>query len=235
MENRMNPVSTREEWLKQRLHLLAEEKKLSKARDAVSALRRQMPLVPVDKDYVFTGASGKCSLAALFGDCSQLIIYHFMYGDDWDDACNSCSFTADNFDGIDAHLAARDAAFAVISAADYATLAAFKSRMSWRFNWLSSKGNSFNRDYGVNFAQTEIDEGAANYNFGTLSFPATEAPGISVFTKDTAGKIYHSYSTYARGLDMMIGAYHYLDLLPKGRDEDGLDFKMSWLRKRDSY
>ena len=231
----MPKIVSRDEWNTARVAHLAEEKALTRARDALSAKRRELPWVAVNKDYLFAGADGKVSLSELFGGKSQLIIYHFMYGDDWGEGCPSCSFWADNFNTITPHLAARDAAFAVISMAQFGQLAAYQNRMGWQFQWLSSHGSSFNRDFNVSFSDAEIEDGSAVYNYKPSTFPGKEAPGISVFAKDDLGKIYHTYSTYARGLDMLNGAYHYMDLLPKGRDEDGLNYPQAWIKRRDDY
>lgn len=228
-------VTSRDEWKKQRVELLAAEKEFDRLRDALSEKRRTLPWVEVEEDYGFEGADGPTRLNDLFGANSQLIVYHFMFGADWEQGCPSCSFWADNFNGVEAHFAARDAGFAVVSIAPFAKLAAYKQRMGWDFNWVSSAGNSFNRDYAVSFSDEEQKSGATLYNFETSTFPASEAPGISVFVRDEEGKIYHSYSTYARGLDMLNGAYHYMDLLPKGRDEDALPYPMSWVKRHDDY
>jgi predicted dithiol-disulfide oxidoreductase (DUF899 family) len=226
---------TREEWLAARRELLVEEKKLTRLRDEVSAKRRALPRVEIDKAYTFTGPDGEESLADLFGERSQLVIYHFMYGPEWDEGCPSCSFWADNFERIDVHLAARDISLVAVSRAEYGTLDAYRRRMGWTFKWVSSRGSDFNRDFGVTFTAEERESGEKIYNFGTLSFGVDEAPGISVFSKDDAGRVFHTYSTYARGLDMLNGAYHYMDLTPKGRDEAGLPYTMAWLRRRDQY
>ena len=226
------PTVTREEWLKARLELLAEEKAFTRQRDALSRKRRELPWVEVETDYSFDGPEGTVSLAELFGERSQLLIYHFMYGADWEAGCPSCSFWADNFDGIDIHLAHRDIAFAAISKAPLATLEAFRSRMGWRFRWLSAADTNFNEDFGVSF---EGPGDAPRYNFGTSTFSGTEAPGASAFYKDEDGRVFHTYSTYSRGLDVLNGAYHWMDLAPKGRDEDDLPYTMAWLRRRDEY
>jgi len=228
-------IVSRDEWLKARRKLLEEEKQFTRLRDQLSLKRRKLPWVKVDTEYIFEGLDGKQSLSDLFGDKSQLIVYHFMYGPDWQEGCPSCSFWADNFNGIDIHLRHRDANLVVISRASLDTLEAYKKRMGWSFKWLSSLGSDFNYDYQVSFTADELEKGEMFYNFSMGSFPADEAPGISVFYKSPEGDVFHSYSCYARGLDMLNGAYHYLDLLPKGRDEDGLDFTMAWLRRHDQY
>ena len=219
------------EWLAARKTLLAEEKAFTKARDELSAKRRKMPWVRVETDYAFTGPKGKETLADLFEGRSQLIIYHFMYGPDWGQGCKSCSFWADNFNDIIVHLNQRDVSMVAISTAPLATLQAFARRMGWNFKWLSSGGSTFNQDFGVSPAPGKT----LDYNYGTAIKEMTEMPGISVFARDKTGAIHHTYSTYGRGLDMLNGAYHLLDLVPKGRDEAGLPFTMSWLKHRDSY
>lgn len=228
-------VVSRADWLAARKAHLANEEQFSRARDALSRERRELPWVKVDKSYLFDGPGGQESLADLFGGRSQLIVYHFMLGPGWAQGCPSCSFLADHFDGAIAHLAQRDVTLLAVSRAPLAQIETFKQRMGWRFKWVSSYGNDFNRDYHVSFTKDEIAKGEANYNYAISRFPAEEAPGASVFTKDAAGDIFHTYSTYGRGLDMLIGAYNFLDLVPKGRDEDGLDFSMSWVRHHDRY
>ena len=227
-------VATREEWLAARKELLAEEKAFMRQRDTLSAKRRQLPWVKVEKNYTFQGPNGECSLADLFGDKSQLIVQHFMFGEDWEEGCPSCSFWADGFNGMTIHMAHRDAAFVAISNAPYPKLEAYKKRMGWTFNWVSSHGSSFNFDYRVSYTKEQLGSGSADYNFGK-SFASEEAPGTSIFAKDAAGNVYHTYSCYARGLDNMNAAYQYIDLLPKGRDEDELPFSMAWVRRHDQY
>lgn len=230
-----NKVVSRNEWMKARRDLLAEEKRFTRVRDALSKKRRELPWVRVDKEYTFEGPDGRETLADLFGKHSQLLVYHFMYGPDWDEGCPSCSFWADNFNGIDIHLAHRDIAFLAISQAPYATLDAYRKRMGWNFKWVSSQGSEFNFDYQVSFTPEEMERGEMFHNFGTMSFPSSEAPGASAFFKDDDGAIYHTYSCYMRGVDMLNGAYHWMDIAPKGRDEDGLDYTMAWLKRRDQY
>jgi predicted dithiol-disulfide oxidoreductase (DUF899 family) len=227
----MPQVVSREEWLAARKALLAKEKEFTRARDALSAERRRMPWVRVDKSYVFDGPAGKESLADLFGGKSQLAIYHFMYGPDWKEGCKSCSFWADNLDGIDIHLAHRDVSFVVVSRAPLAVLDAYKKRMGWRFKWMSSLGSDFNADYHV--SHPKGDE-PVYYNYEMRRFPSDEAPGLSVFLQK-GGHIFHTYSTYARGLDILNSAYNLLDMMPKGRDEDDQPYTMAWLRHRDRY
>ena len=229
------PVVTREAWLKARLELLEQEKAFTRERDALSQKRRALPMVAVDKDYHFKGPDGTESLADLFGPCSQLIVQHFMYGKGWGEGCPSCSFWADGFDGTTIHMQHRDAAFVAVSNAPLDEIEAYKKRMGWRFKWVSSFGSDFNPDYHVTFTKEEREAGPIYYNYRENSFPADEAPGISVFYKDGDGNVFHTYSCYARGLDMLNAAYHYMDLLPKGRDEDDLPFPMAWLRRHDQY
>jgi predicted dithiol-disulfide oxidoreductase (DUF899 family) len=228
-------VVSRDEWIQARLALLAREKEFTRLRDQLSAERRSLPWVRVDREYVFEGPDGKETLAQLFRGRSQLIVYHFMLGPDWQEGCKSCSFWADNFNGIDVHLAVRDVTLLAISSAPYPNIAAFQARMGWTFKWVSSSGNDFNHDYHVTFTPREPEEDEAYYNYTWSKFSGTERPGISVFYRDTDGTIYHTYSCYARGLDMLNGAYHFLDLAPKGRDEAGLSFPMAWVRFHDSY
>ncbi|MDH3660406.1 MAG: DUF899 domain-containing protein [Alphaproteobacteria bacterium] len=228
-------IATREEWLKARLDLLEQEKAFTRQRDQLNRKRRELPMVAVDKDYVFEGPDGKETLADLFGPCSQLIVQHFMYGKGWSEGCPSCSFWADGFDGTTIHMRHRDASFVAASNAPLDEIEAYKQRMGWRFKWVSSYGTDFNRDYHVTFTKEEMEAGPVYYNYKQTSFPVEEAPGISIFYKDDKGGVFHTYSCYARGLDMLNTAYHYIDLLPKGRDEDGLPYTMSWLRRHDQY
>ena len=228
-------VVTREEWIKERMQHLAREKELTRLRDQLSAERRALPWVKVDKPYVFDGPSGPVSLADLFQGHSQLIVQHFMFDPAWDEGCKSCSFWADNFDGIEVHLAHRDVAFVLVSRAPIEALQAYRARMGWRLPWVSSARTDFNRDYHVSFTPEEREAGRAYYNYRHGGFSVDEAPGVSVFYRDADGTIYHTYSCYARGLDMLNGAYHLLDLVPKGRDEAGLPYTMAWLRHHDRY
>ena len=228
-------IVSQDEWLAARKSLLAKEKEFTRLRDQLSAERRALPWVRLEKDYVFDTPGGKESLSDLFAGRSQLIVYHFMFQSDWNDGCKSCSFWADNFNGIDVHLAHRDVTLLAVSRASLDKLEAFRKRMGWGFKWVSSSGNDFNRDFHVSFKPEEISKGDVYYNYGMQKFPVEEAPGISVYCKDAAGSVFHTYSCYARGLDMLNGAYHYLDLSPKGRDEAGLPYTMAWLRLRDRY
>ena len=228
-------VVSRDEWLVARREHLQKEKEFTRLRDQLSSERRELPWVRVDKEYLFESDNGSETLSDLFDGRSQLIIYHFMYGPDWEEGCPSCSFWADNFNGIDIHLRHRDINLIAVSRAQLDTLNAYKKRMGWNFKWVSSHGSDFNYDYHVSFTPAEVENGEMIYNYATVNFPSDEAPAISVFLKGEDGDIFHTYSCYARGLDMLNGAYHYMDLAPKGRDETGLPMTMAWLRRRDQY
>ena len=203
-------------------------------RDQLSRKRREHPWVRVDKEYVFEGPNGKETLADLFEGSSQLLVYHFMFGPDWEEGCKSCSFWADNYNGIGVHLKQRDVTMVTISRAPLERLEAFKKRMGWDFKWVSSLHNEFNFDYYASY-EAEGSNEPVMFNYRLTDPFTAETPGISVFYKNEAGEIFHTYSTYARGLDMMNGAYHFLDLVPKGRDEDDLPFTMEWLQLHDNY
>ena len=223
------------EWLVARKDLLTREKELTRLRDEVSRHRREMPWVDVDKEYVFDGPNGKETLSDLFDGRSQLIVYHFMFGPDWEEGCKSCSYLADHFDGANWHLPHRDVSFVVISRAPLPKLEDYKKRMGWRFKWLSSHGTDFNFDYHVSTTEEEQAKGKMYYNYKTQDWVDEEMPGLSVFYKDKNGAVFHAYSTYARGLDNLVGTYNFLDLVPEGRDEDQLDFTMEWVRRHDQY
>jgi predicted dithiol-disulfide oxidoreductase (DUF899 family) len=225
---------TRDAWLKARLALLEQEKALTRQRDVVAEARRALPRVRVDKDYVFLGESGPESLADLFDGRSQLLIYDFMFGPGWEEGCKSCSFLADGFDGATIHLAQRDVTLLAVSRGPLDAVQKFRNRMGWRFKWVSSSETDFNEDYHVSFDENGTD-GKINYNYGMMNFMSSEMPGVSVFQKDPDDAIYHTYSCYARGLDALIGTYQYLDLVPKGRDENALGFTMEWVRHHDRY
>ena len=228
-------IVTRDEWLIARKELLVKEKAFTRLRDKLARDRRALPWFRIDKEYLFNGPNGSKTLADLFDGRSQLIVYHFMFGPDWEEGCPSCSFWADNFNGIDIHLRHRDITLVAVSRAQSDTLEAYKKRMGWSIHWYSSLGSDFNRDYQVSFSPEEMKRGEMIYNFEAGKFPIEEAPGISVFYKDPEGGIFHTYSCYARGLDMLNGAYQFMDLVPKGRDEDALPYSMAWLRRRDQY
>jgi len=224
-----------QEWLVARKEFLVKEKAFTKARDELSRQRRDLPCVRVEKDYVFDSVDGPRSMVELFNGKDQLIVYHFMLGPDWEEGCTSCSFWADNFEGIEVHLAHRDVSLVVIADAPQTKLAAYKKRMGWKTPWFSAHDTDFNRDFHVAFSPQELEANNVYYNYRNVSFPVDQAAGISVFQKGDNAEIYHTYSCYSRGLDMLNGAYHYLDLTPKGRDEDDLSFSMAWLRRHDQY
>jgi predicted dithiol-disulfide oxidoreductase (DUF899 family) len=228
-------IVSHDEWIAARKAYLAEEKAFTRARDALSKKRRELPWEKVEENYLFDTTDGKKSLADLFRGKSQLIVYHFMLGPGWEAGCPSCSFLADHFDGAAIHLAQRDVNFVVISRAPLAEIEKFKKRMGWKFTWVSSFGGDFNHDYQVSASAEEKAAGKVVYNYEETTFPSEERPGASVFFKNEAGEVFHTYSTYGRGLDMFLGAYHFLDIAPKGRDEDGLTFSMAWVRHHDKY
>ena len=228
-------VVSRDEWLAARKELLAKEKDFNHSRDALSKLRRELPWEKVEKEYIFDGPTGRVTLAQLFDGRSQLIVYHFMFHPGWSEGCPHCSFWADNFNNIIAHLNQRDVTMVAISKARQEQLEQFKKRMGWSFKWLSSFGNDFNRDYFVSFTPEEMAKKEVFYNYQMTNFPREEAVGISVFAKDRGDRVFHTYSCYSRGVDMLNVAYHYLDLVPKGRDEDSLQFKQAWVRHHDKY
>jgi len=226
-------VVSHEEWLTARKRLLAKEKEFTRARDALSQERRDLPWEPVEKRYVFSGPNGSESLEELFAGKNQLIAYHFMFDPDWDAGCKSCSFWADNFNGIDVHLRHRDVTLLAISRAPYSKLATYRERMGWSFKWVSSYGTDFNYDYSVSYTKEQLAQGAPLWNYGSSKPYGTENVGISVFYRQGPGQIFHTYSCYSRGVDMMNGAYHYLDLVPAGRDEGNTN--QAWVRRHDEY
>lgn len=228
-------VVSREEWLAARKALLEREKAFTRERDALSAERRQLPWVRVEKGYKFQTETGDKSLADLFEGSDQLVVYHFMYGPDWEAGCPSCSFWADGYNGIEEHLRQRNTKLVVVSRAPLDKLRAFRKRMGWQFDWVSSLGSDFNYDFDVSFRKEDLDAGTARYNYAPKSFPSEEAPGFSCFALGDDGAVYHTYSTYGRGLDIVNPAYNILDMTAKGRDEDGFDFPMSWVRLHDLY
>jgi predicted dithiol-disulfide oxidoreductase (DUF899 family) len=224
------------EWLEARKKLLAKEKELTRQRDAVSALRRELPWVKVDKQYVFNTPNGERTLADLFDGRSQLIVYHFMWRRELHEGCVGCSFLSDHIDGANLHLAQHDVTLVVISRAPLSQLEAYKQRMSWRFPWASSFGSDFNFDYYVSFAADQLATGKVFYNYRMTDASIEELPGISVFYKNTNGSVFHTYSSYARGNEEVLGAYMYLDLTPKGRNETGPNYNLSdWVRHHDKY
>jgi predicted dithiol-disulfide oxidoreductase (DUF899 family) len=227
-------VVGRDQWEKERIALLAAEKELTRRRDEIARRVRELPWVRVEKPYVFDGAEGKRSLAELFGARAQLVVYHFMFDPTWSQGCKSCSFVADHYDRLLVHLAHRDISFVTVSKAPIAQLLEFRARMGWSFPWVSSAGNDFGRDFGVSFTDEELTSGESVYNFERRPYPIRELPGLSVFFKGSGGEIYHTYSTFARGLEEFLTAYRYIDITPKGRDEEQTG-GMGWLRHRDRY
>jgi predicted dithiol-disulfide oxidoreductase (DUF899 family) len=226
-------VVSHELWVKERVAFLEKEKEFTRLRDELSRQRRELPWERVTKSYAFDGPRGRETLADLFEGRGQLVVYHLMFAPSWAEACTSCSFWADNFNGIDVHLAHRDITFLAISRAPLAKLEAYRKRMGWTFRWISSGPSDFNFDFGVSFDPEAVKNRTASYNYGTAVGLQEEMPGISVFARDPSGNVYHTYSTYSRGIDLMNGAYNYMDLTPKGRDEGGRI--MSWLRRHDQY
>ena len=222
------------DWLAARKDLLKKEKEFTHLRDELSRQRRELPWEKVEKRYVFDGPKGKETLADLFGGKSQLIVYHFMFGPGWEEGCKSCSYLADHFDGANYHLSHRDVTLVVVSQAPLSELEPYKKRLGWRFKWVSSHGSDFNFDYHVSFTKEEEKKNKVYYNYGTGEFMSDELPGLSVFYKDEDGEIFHTYSTYARGLDTLVGTYNFLDLVPKGRDENP-ESTMDWVRRHDAY
>ena len=228
-------VVSHEEWLAARTAFLAKEKEFTRLRDELSRRRRELPWETVEKRYVFDGPSGEEALTELFENRSQLIVYHFMFNPEWDEGCLHCSFWADNFNGIPVHLNHRDVTFVAISRAPLAKIDAFKKRMGWSFKWVSSFRTDFNSDFQASFTPEEIRNGSAFYNYSRTDPNDEDREGVSVFHKDASGRVVHTYSAYARGIDMLNGAYHYLDLVPKGRDEEGLEGPQDWVRHHDNY
>jgi len=228
-------IVDRDRWLTARRRLLAKEKEFMRARDQLSSERRELPWERVSKRYVFEGPGGDETLADLFAGRSQLVVYHFMFAPDWNEGCRGCSFWADNYNGIIPHLSQRDVSFAAVSRGPLEKLKAFASRMGWTFKWVSSANSDFNYDYQVSFRPEDVARGAALYNYERYDESMSDKPGFSVFFKDGSGDIFHTYSTYARGLDPMNVAFQLLDLVPKGRDEAGLPHPMSWVRLHDQY
>ena len=227
-------IVSKDKWIAARKELLAKEKESTRVRDELSRQRLELPWEAVEKPYSFEGPKGQETLGDLFGGRSQLMVYHFMLGPGWKEGCQSCSYLADHFDGMTIHLAHRDVTLAVVSRAPFKEIEAFQKRMGWKFKWVSSFGNDFNYDYQVSATPEELAKGEVYYNYGTMKFPSSEMPGLSAFYKDASG-IFHTYSAYARGLDILLGTYNFLDMAPKGRDEEGLPWPMAWVRHHDKY
>jgi predicted dithiol-disulfide oxidoreductase (DUF899 family) len=228
-------IVSEEEWVEARKGLLKKEKEFTTLRDQLSQQRRDLPWVAVNKEYVFEGQNGKQTLSELFDGRSQLLVYHFMFDPSWKAGCSLCSYVADNFNGIIVHLNQRDVTMIAVSRAPYSKLAAYQKRMGWDFKWVSSYDTDFNFDYHVSFTEEELAKKEAFYNYITQDPLLPEREGVSVFFKDPTGRIFHTYSAYARGIDMLLVAYHYLDLVPKGRDEVGHAFPLFWVRRHDEY
>ena len=230
-----HPVVSHDDWLAAQKAFLTKEKEFTRLRDELSRQRRGLPWEKVGKRYVFEGPQGTVTLPELFGERSQLVVYHFMFSPEWDEGCPHCSFWADNFNEIIVHLNQRDVSFVAVSRASSPKIEAFRKRMGWTFAWLSSDDGDFNYDLGASFHPEEIASGAYVYNFETQQPGFTDREGASVFYKDRNGDIFHTYSAFSRGIDMFNTAYHYLDIVPKGRDEDRLSFTQEWVRHHDRY
>lgn len=228
-------ITSREAWLAQRKSLLAREKELTQLRDQLAAERRALPWVRMDKSYSFDTTSGRRSLDQLFDGRRQLVVQHFMFAPGWEQGCKSCSFMADHVEGSRIHLQQRDLSFVAVSRAPLADIQRFRQRMGWQFEWVSSFGSDFNQDFGVSFPAEALATGLVDYNYKKQAFPQAEAPGISVFYRDDAGEVFHTYSTYGRGVELMMGAYDFLDITPLGRHEEALSYGMEWLRHHDRY
>jgi predicted dithiol-disulfide oxidoreductase (DUF899 family) len=224
-----------DDWLHARVEFLRKEKEFTHLREDLARQRRELPWELVEKNYTFESPRGPVSLAELFDGRSQLLVYHFMLGPDWKEGCPGCSFVSDHIDGAIPHIHARDITLVAVSRAPLSQIAPFKQRMGWRFPWVSSNAGDFNFDYGVSFTKEEIAAGKNRYNYGSQALPGEEGPGLSAFYKDAAGNIFHTYSTYARGLDPLLGAYQFIDLAPLGRNEGALNSAMSWVRHHDRY
>ncbi len=227
-----HPVVDHPQWLQARMDLLAKEKEFTRLRDELSRRRRELPWETVETDYRFTSEHGAVSLAELFAGKSQLIVHHFMFHPDWSEGCKSCSFWADQYDGIGIHLKHRDIALAAVSRAPFAKLAAYKARMGWKFPWVSCEGTTFNHDYYAAFTPAQVASGGALFNYRETKPWGEDVVGMSVFVKDD-GAIYHTYSAYSRGVDILNAAYNFIDLTPKGRDEGGRN--QFWVRRHDQY
>jgi predicted dithiol-disulfide oxidoreductase (DUF899 family) len=230
-----HPVVSKEQWIAERKTLLAHEKELTQLRDQIARERRALPWKRLDKDYVFDTAEGPRRLAHLFEGRRQLLVQHFMFGPDWEQGCPSCSYMADHIGGMKVHLEHRDVTMLVVSRAPLAKIEQFRQRMGWQFKWVSSFGTDFNYDFGVSFKPADHAKGQVDYNFRIGPFPSEEAPGVSVFFKNDAGEVFHAYSTYGRGVEVMMGTYNMLDLTPEGRDEHNPARPMDWVRHHDRY
>ena len=230
-----HPVVSRDDWLAQRRALLEREKALTHQRDQIARERRALPWVRIDKAYTFDTPAGRRTLAELFDGRRQLMVQHFMLAPGWEQGCKSCSFMADHLIGAQVHLQHRDLTPVLVSRAPLAEIERFRQRMGWSFKWASSQESDFNRDFAVSFPPESRVDGEVYYNYGTRFFPAGEAPGISVFCKNDAGEVFHTYSAFGRGVEVIIGAYAMMDLTPKGRDEGNSSHRMAWVRHHDRY
>lgn len=228
-------VVSRDEWIAERKVLLAREKELTHLSDQIASQRRALSWVRIEKDYIFDTPDGRRSLADLFDGRRQLLVQHFMFAPGWEQGCPSCSFMADHSDGMNVHLLHRDVTLVAISRAPLADIARFRQRMGWRFKWVSSHDNDFNYDFGVSFTPEEVAKGQLPYNYGTWPYAYEEWPGISAFIRNDTNEVFHTYSTYGRGVEAMMGTYRMLDLTPQGRDERNVEYKMEWLRHHDRY
>jgi len=231
-----HPIVSESEWLVARKQHLLREKDVLRQLDDLRRQRRELPWVRIDKDYRFTGPRGLQSLADLFDGRSQLVVQHFMFDPQWGEGCVGCSFQADHVDAAFVHLKHHDVAFAAVSRAPWPKLEAFRQRMGWHFHWVSSEGSDFNYDFGVSFKPSDLADGNVSYNFEARELESEEMPGVSIFVRDDAGLIYRTYSTYGRGAELLVGAYSYLDLTPKGRNETGPAFDLTdWVKHHDRY
>jgi predicted dithiol-disulfide oxidoreductase (DUF899 family) len=230
-----HPVVSGEQWIAGRRKLLAREKELTHLRDEIARERRALPWERIEKNYVFDAPEGRRSLADLFEGRRQLLVQHFMLGPGWEQGCPSCSFMADHTDGMNVHLAHRDVTLVAVSRAPLDQIERFRQRMGWKFKWVSSFGTDFNYDFHVSFTPEDVAKGEVDYNFEAWSSPYEELPGISAFYRNDAGDVFHTYSTYGRGVEVMMGTYAMLDLMPKGRDERDVAHKMEWVRHHDRY
>ena len=230
-----HPVVAADRWIAERRALLAREKELMRLQDQIARERRALPWERVEQNYVFDTSRGQRSLAELFEGRRQLLVQHFMLAPGWAQGCPSCSYMADHTDGMTVHLAQRDTTLVAVSRAPLAEIARFRARMGWQFEWVSSHGSSFNYDFAVSFTPQAQASGEIHYNYGLLPFKAEEMPGVSVFCKDESGEVFHTYSTFGRGVEVMMGTYRMLDLTPMGRNERDVPNKMEWVRHHDRY
>jgi predicted dithiol-disulfide oxidoreductase (DUF899 family) len=230
-----HPVVSRDRWIAERKALLAHEKELTRLRDQIASERRALPWVRIEKNYVFDAPEGRRPLADLFEGRRQLLVQHFMLGPGWEQGCPSCSFMADHIGGMELHLAHRDVTLLVVSRAPLAEIERFRRRMGWQFKWVSSHGGDFNHDFAVSFTPEQRAGGEVYYNYAQAAFRSEEAPGVSLFYRDDAGEVFHTYSTFGRGVEVMMGTYNLLDLTPAGRNEHNPAYPMDWVRHHDRY